>query len=120
MRSVLCIDIGGTRIRAAVLPRLISADIAGKQTVTAMRTLGWLNPTLPDDLFVLLALRKGEIKTISIGGGNSEYVSRSLLQSQTGCEVQALWSRTLRIDPDRVPLVGLHKIVFGRDVHVEM
>ena len=56
---------------------------------------------------------KGEIKTISIGGGNSEYASVPMLKHQTGCEVQSYWSGTLRMDPDFVPLIGLHKIVSG-------
>ena len=74
---------------------------------------------LAEDLLPLLVRRMGEVKTIVIGGGNSDYVSVRLLQNQTGCEVQSFRSRTLRIDPDFVPLIGLHKIVFGEDLHVE-
>ena len=73
---------------------------------------------LLDDLRSVLALTTGEIRTITIAGGNSEYVSVRLVQDRAGCEVQSLGSRTLLIDPDLVPLSGLHKIVFGHDVHI--
>ena len=74
---------------------------------------------LVDDLVAALAPRVGEMATIFIGGGSSEYVSLASLRERTGSEVKSIGTRTLHIDPDLVPLVGLHEIVFDRDVEVE-
>ena len=48
MRSVLCVDIGGTRIKAAILPERIDLEILKARPVCAIRTLGWLNRSLPE------------------------------------------------------------------------
>ena len=48
MNSILCIDVGGTRIKAAVLPERVDVDGMGRTPRIALRTLGWLNQFLPD------------------------------------------------------------------------
>lgn len=47
--QVLCVDIGGSRIKSAILPvRTESIDAVATTRVFAMRTLGWMNHSLPD------------------------------------------------------------------------
>ena len=50
MNNILCIDVGGTRIKAAVLPRDLEFSKLKKIPLVAMRTLGWLNQSLPEIL----------------------------------------------------------------------
>ena len=48
MKTILCIDIGGTRIKGAVLPRTLELSKLDKIPRVAIRTLGWLNESLPE------------------------------------------------------------------------
>lgn len=48
MNKVLCIDVGGTRIKSAVLPENPSLEDLKASESVAIRTLGWLNHSLPD------------------------------------------------------------------------
>jgi len=50
MNTLLCIDIGGTRIKGAVLPRALELSKLDKIPRVAIRTLGWLNESLPEIL----------------------------------------------------------------------
>jgi len=74
---------------------------------------------LINDIVPGLRLRIGKIKTVVIGGGNSEFVSLRMLRGETRCKIKSFWSRRISISPDLVPLIGLHKLVFQDDVHVE-
>ena len=47
MKKILCIDIGGTRIKSAVLPEHPTFDDVQKAPRMVVRTLGWLNHSLP-------------------------------------------------------------------------
>jgi hypothetical protein len=47
MKHTLCIDIGGTRIKSAVLPEFPTLDQAKNAPSKVIRTLGWLNHSLP-------------------------------------------------------------------------
>lgn len=46
-RSILCVDIGGTRIKAALLDEPLDATSLSRQRVVVRRSLGWLNAHLP-------------------------------------------------------------------------
>lgn len=48
MNQILCIDIGGTRIKSAVLPKTPSLDELKAAESMSVRTLGWLNHSLPN------------------------------------------------------------------------
>jgi hypothetical protein len=48
MNQTLCIDIGGTRIKSAVLPKTPSLDQLKAAESMSVRTLGWLNHSLPN------------------------------------------------------------------------
>ncbi len=48
MKNILCIDIGGTRIKSAVFPEKPSLEQVKTTAPLAIRTLGWLNHSLPD------------------------------------------------------------------------
>lgn len=71
------------------------------------------------DLSKLLPGEGDNLRSIVIGGGNAEYVSCERLMDATGCRVQALCNRDLPIDPDLIPLLGLHRIVTRKDVQVQ-
>ena len=45
--KTLCIDIGGTRIKSVILPRNPDFETAKNARPQAIRTLGWLNHSLP-------------------------------------------------------------------------
>jgi hypothetical protein len=47
MTATLCIDVGGSRIRAAVLDATESLASLRRKKVASVRSLGWLNRTLP-------------------------------------------------------------------------
>lgn len=47
MKTILCIDIGGTRIKSAVLPQYPDIQQARNAPHMVVRTLGWLNQSLP-------------------------------------------------------------------------
>jgi ROK family len=47
MRHTLCIDIGGTRIKSAVLPENPTIEQVENAPSMVVRTLGWLNHSLP-------------------------------------------------------------------------
>lgn len=47
MKHTLCIDIGGTRIKSAVLPENPTIEQVKNATPMVIRTLGWLNHSLP-------------------------------------------------------------------------
>lgn len=47
MENILCIDIGGTRIKASILNKNISLKELENLNVESMETLGWLNNSLP-------------------------------------------------------------------------
>jgi hypothetical protein len=47
MPNILCIDIGGTRIKAAILNDNITTEELKKINVTTIGTLGWMNNSLP-------------------------------------------------------------------------
>ncbi|MHC4415369.1 MAG: hypothetical protein ACYS0G_08810 [Planctomycetota bacterium] len=62
---ILCVDIGGTRIKAAVLPRNTSRGDVERAPVGAIPALGWLNDSLPQLLTaenVAHLLRRGRIE----------------------------------------------------------
>ena len=46
-KNILCIDIGGTRIKSAVLPEHPTFDQVKNAPSLVVRTLGWLNHSLP-------------------------------------------------------------------------
>jgi hypothetical protein len=48
MNQTLCIDVGGTRIKSAVLPKNPSLDDLKAAESMSVRTLGWLNHSLPN------------------------------------------------------------------------
>jgi len=48
MGKALCIDVGGTRIKASVLPERLSHAALEKQQLYVAETLGWLNQSLPE------------------------------------------------------------------------
>jgi len=48
MTNILAIDIGGTRIKSAVFPEAPSLEQLKASESTTIRTLGWLNHSLPD------------------------------------------------------------------------
>jgi predicted NBD/HSP70 family sugar kinase len=48
MKNVLCIDVGGTRIKAAVLPERLTDGVLGELPVCVLGSLGWLNRSLPE------------------------------------------------------------------------
>ena len=48
MNKALCIDVGGTRIKATVLPERLTHDALRQQQMFVMETLGWLNQSLPE------------------------------------------------------------------------
>lgn len=48
MKKVLCIDVGGTRIKAAVLPERLTDSVLARQPICVLGTLGWLNGSLPE------------------------------------------------------------------------
>lgn len=48
MNKILCIDVGGTRIKSAVLVKNPSREDLKVAEFVAIRTLGWLNHSLPD------------------------------------------------------------------------
>ncbi len=48
MKKVLCIDVGGTRIKAAVLPERLTDSVLAGQPVCVLGSLGWLNRSLPE------------------------------------------------------------------------
>lgn len=50
MKKTLCIDIGGTRIKAAVLKDNIDLQSLKSTKVEVIRSLGWLNSSLPQIL----------------------------------------------------------------------
>ena len=47
VRKIMCVDIGGTRIKAAILPEQLDAEILSRKRVVVMRSLGWLNEHMP-------------------------------------------------------------------------
>jgi hypothetical protein len=47
MKHILCIDIGATRIKSAVLPECPTFDQVKNAPSMVVRTLGWLNHSLP-------------------------------------------------------------------------
>ena len=47
MGSVLCVDIGGSRIKAAVLSQAFSLATLQSVPLVTLRSLGWLNQSLP-------------------------------------------------------------------------
>jgi hypothetical protein len=47
MSNILCIDIGGTRIKAAILNNNIDLNSLRNTKVEIIRSLGWLNSSLP-------------------------------------------------------------------------
>jgi hypothetical protein len=47
VRKVLTVDVGGTRIKAAILPEQLDAELLSWQPVVVMRSLGWLNEHMP-------------------------------------------------------------------------
>lgn len=47
MTTTLCIDVGGSRVRAAVMEGTESLSSLRRKRVTSVRSLGWLNETLP-------------------------------------------------------------------------
>lgn len=47
MAMRLVADIGGTRVRAAVLPDTLSREVLAGTRTSAIRSIGWLNGTLP-------------------------------------------------------------------------
>jgi hypothetical protein len=47
VRKIMCVDVGGTRIKAAVLPEQLDTAILSQQPVFVMRSLGWLNEHMP-------------------------------------------------------------------------
>lgn len=47
MKNVLCIDVGGTRIKAAILRDNIDLQSLKNTKVEVIRSLGWLNSSLP-------------------------------------------------------------------------
>ena len=47
MTATLCVDVGGSRIRAAVLGASDSLPSLRRKRVVSVRSLGWLNETLP-------------------------------------------------------------------------
>jgi hypothetical protein len=48
MKQILCIDIGGTRIKSAVLPSSPNLEQIKNASAKVIRTLGWLNGSLPE------------------------------------------------------------------------
>lgn len=48
MKQILCIDIGGTRIKSAVLPKCPTLEQVKNASSKVIRTLGWLNHGLPE------------------------------------------------------------------------
>jgi hypothetical protein len=48
MNNILCIDVGGTRIKAAILKDNIDLNILRNTEVEVIRSLGWLNASLPN------------------------------------------------------------------------
>jgi hypothetical protein len=47
MKYILCIDIGGTRIKSAVVPEFPTLEQMKNAPAMVVRTLGWLNHSLP-------------------------------------------------------------------------
>ncbi len=48
MKNILCIDIGGTRIKASILKDDIDLQSLKNTKVEVIRSLGWLNSSLPE------------------------------------------------------------------------
>ena len=48
MNNILCIDIGGTRIKAAIIRESIDLFTLKNTKVEVIRSLGWLNSSLPE------------------------------------------------------------------------
>jgi hypothetical protein len=47
VHKIMCVDVGGTRIKAAILPEQLDAEMLSRQRVVVMRSLGWLNEHMP-------------------------------------------------------------------------
>jgi len=65
---------------------------------------------LIDDLLPATENRIGPIKTVFIGGGNAEFVSRRTLQSDMRMELRSVWNRNSQVNADLIPLLGLLKV----------
>jgi hypothetical protein len=52
----------------------------------------------------------GTIGNVLIGGGNAEYASISTIESQLGIKVKSFSNRIVDLDPDLIPLLGLHQV----------
>lgn len=53
----------------------------------------------------------GDIRSLIVGGGNAEFLSIRGLKEKINIDVYSLWSRKIEIDPDLIPLIGLHEII---------
>jgi hypothetical protein len=65
---------------------------------------------LIDDLLPATENRVGPIKTVFIGGGNAEFVSRRTLKSDMRMELRSIWNRNSQVNADLIPLFGLLKV----------
>lgn len=61
----------------------------------------------------------GRVKTVIIGGGNSEFVSLRSLQEQCNLKVKSFWCRRISVNPDIIPLIGLHRLVSSKLTTIE-
>lgn len=129
MSKALCVDIGGTRIKASVLPERLPHAALKKQHLYLAETLGWLNQSLPELLSTdnplslvnqsVLADDYDDIG-ICVPGPvkNSGFVSTNAMENHIGCNVRLLSALQNEIDTNLLSLIGLHKLVFSDSVRV--
>ena len=62
------------------------------------------------DIEPTLSKHVGKVRTLIIGGGNSQYVSLHGLNHKIPIKIESLWDRKISIDPDIIPLIGLYQL----------
>jgi hypothetical protein len=98
MRNVLCVDVGATRIKAAVINNNLSSRELATCRVYQQRTLGWLNETLPKILsghWASLDKRmpeKFDCAAIAVPGRivNNQFERTDLTVPKGNCEVKII------------------------------
>lgn len=115
MAKRLVADIGGTRIRATVLPERCSLKVLAEARIRAIRSIGWLNGTLPfvlsPDHWASIARDLGPFDSIALGipgtvDGNGRLdgwlVRQRGVPADFRSQVERMWSRPVRLMNDAV------------------
>jgi hypothetical protein len=73
---------------------------------------------LLEDIIPVIDQGSGLTRTVWVGGGNVEFASIRAIEQSCRPQVKSLWSRRVSVNPDLIPLLGLHRLVTDSRVSI--